>query len=148
MIMIKKINKKFLKKNKKQKQKSIMKTKITMLLALLFAVTMGASAQMQRRTVEERVQSVMDKITDTLKLDQTQQDKTKTVFTDYYTAQDKMREDARASGNRPDRSEFEKMMNDRDDKLKAIFTDDQFKKYKDIEPSLRPQRRNMQSSGS
>ncbi len=125
-----------------------MKTKITMLLALLFAVTMGASAQMQRRTVEERVQSVMDKITDTLKLDQTQQDKTKTVFTDYYTAQDKMREDARASGNRPDRSEFEKMMNDRDDKLKAIFTDDQFKKYKDIEPSLRPQRRNMQSSGS
>ena len=119
-----------------------MKSKISMLVALLFAVTMGVNAQgMQRRTVEERVKSVMDKLTDSLTLDQSQQDKTSAVFKDYYTAQDKMREDARASGNRPDRSEFEKMMNDRDEKLKAIFTDDQYKKYKDhVEASLRPQR--------
>lgn len=119
-----------------------MKSKISMLVALLFAVTIGVNAQgMQRRTVEERVKSVMDKLTDSLALDQSEQDKTSAVFKDYYTAQDKMREDARASGNRPDRSEFEKMMNDRDDKLKAIFTDDQYKKYKDhVEASLRPQR--------
>jgi periplasmic protein CpxP/Spy len=119
-----------------------MKSKISMLVALLFAVTIGVNAQgMQRRTVEERVKSVMDKLTDSLTLDQSEQDKTSAVFKDYYTAQDKMREDARASGNRPDRSEFEKMMNDRDDKLKAIFTDDQYKKYKDhVEASLRPQR--------
>ena len=52
-----------------------------------------------------------------------------------------MREDARASGTRPDRSVFEKMMNDRDDKLKAIFTNEQYKKYKDeVEATLRPQR--------
>ncbi|MGH2564547.1 MAG: hypothetical protein ACRDE5_08540, partial [Ginsengibacter sp.] len=64
--------------------------------------------------------------------------------------QDKMREDARASGNRPDRSVFEKMRNDRDEKLKAIFTDDQYKKFKDeVEPTMRPQRQGgMQSSGS
>jgi len=119
-----------------------MKSKISMLVALLFTVTIGVNAQgMQRRTVEERVKSVMDKLTDSLTLDQSEQDKTSAVFKDYYTAQDKMREDARASGNRPDRSEFEKMMNDRDDKLKAIFTDDQYKKYKDhVEASLRPQR--------
>lgn len=119
-----------------------MKSKISMFVALLFTVTIGVNAQgMQRRTVEERVKSVMDKLTDSLTLDQSEQDKTSAVFKDYYTAQDKMREDARASGNRPDRSEFEKMMNDRDDKLKAIFTDDQYKKYKDhVEASLRPQR--------
>ena len=87
-----------------------MKSKISMLVALLFAVTMGVNAQgMQRRTVEERVKSVMDKLTDSLALDQSEQDKTSSVFKDFYTAQDKMREDARASGNRPDRSEFEKM---------------------------------------
>ena len=110
-----------------------MKTKISMLIALLFAITIGANAQqgMQRRTVEERVKAAMDKITDSLQLNQDQQQKTSAVFTDFYTAQDKMREDARASGNRPDRSEFEKMMNDRDEKLKAIFTDDQYKKFKD-----------------
>jgi periplasmic protein CpxP/Spy len=129
-----------------------MKRKITMLVALLFAAATGIYAQqgMPRRTVEERVKSAMDKISDSLKLDQTQQDKTKAVFTDYYTSMDKMREDARTSGTRPDRSVMEKMSNDRDDKLKSIFTDDQFKKFKsDIEPTLRPQRRQgTQSSNS
>ncbi len=119
-----------------------MKTKITMFIALLFAITINANSQgMQRRTVEERVKAAMDKMTTPLNLDTAEQSKTAAVFTDFYTAQNKMREDARASGTRPDRSVFEKMMNDRDDKLKAIFTDEQYKKYKDeVEPTLRPQR--------
>lgn len=120
-----------------------MKTKITMIVAMFFATVSGVYAQqgMQRRTVEERVKSAMDKLITPLTLDQAEQDKTFAVFTDFYTAQDKMREDARASGNRPDRSVFEKMTNDRDEKLKAIFTDDQYKKFKDeVEPTLRPQR--------
>jgi hypothetical protein len=129
-----------------------MKAKITTLVALLFAATISTHAQqgMQRRTVEERVKSAMDKISDPLKLDKAQQDKTMAVFTDYYTTQDKMREDARASGARPDRSVREKLANDRDDKLKSIFTDDQFQKFKsDIEPTLRPQRsQGTQSSNS
>lgn len=120
-----------------------MKTKITMLVAFLFAATVSIQAQqrMQRRTVEERVKSALDKISDPLQLDQTQKDKTTAVFTDYYTTQDKMREDARAGGARPDRSEMEKRVNERDDKLKSIFSDDQFKKFKsDVAPTLRPQR--------
>ncbi|MEO8763210.1 MAG: hypothetical protein ABI416_02940 [Ginsengibacter sp.] len=52
-----------------------------------------------------------------------------------------MREDARAGGARPDRSEMEKRVNERDDKLKSIFSDEQFKKFKsDVAPTLRPQR--------
>ena len=122
-----------------------MKTKISMLVALLFSVSMVAFAQQQggwkRQTVEERVKSAMDKMTGALQLDAAEQSKTSAVFTDFYTAQDKMREDARASGNRPDRSVIEKMTSDRDVKLKAIFTDDQFKKFtSDVEPTLRPQR--------
>jgi len=129
-----------------------MKAKITMFIALFFAITISANAQqgMPRRTVAERVKLVMDKLTTPLSLDTAEQSKTATVFTDFYTAQDKMRADARASGNRPDRTEFVKMMNDRDDKLKTIFTDDQYKKFKDeVEPTLRPQRGGgMQSSGT
>ena len=131
-----------------------MKTKILMLIALFFAITTVTKAQqgMQRRTVEERVKSAMDKLVTPLTLDQAEQDKTTAVFTDFYTARDKMREDARASGNRPDRNVFEKMTNDRDEKLKAIFTDEQYKKFKDeLAPTLRPQRQQdsgMQSSGS
>ena len=117
-----------------------------MIVAFLIATATATNAQQQgfqRKTVEERVQSAMEKVSDPLKLDKDQQDKTNAVFMDFYKEQDKMREDARASGNRPDRSVFEKMTNDRDEKLKAIFNDDQFKKFKnEVEPSMRPQRRN------
>ena len=58
-----------------------MKTKISMFVALLFAATIGVNAQnMQRRTVEERVKSAMDKLTDSLTLDQSEQDKTSASF--------------------------------------------------------------------
>ena len=122
-----------------------MKTKIIMIVAFLIATTTAVTAQQQgfqRRTVEERVQSAMEKISNPLKLDKSQQDKTNAILIDFYKAQDKMRQDARTSGNRPDRSEFEKMANDRDEKLKGVFNEEQFKKFKDdVEPSLRPQRK-------
>jgi hypothetical protein len=120
-----------------------MKTKITMLIALILMATTGIYAQgMQRRTVPERVKATMDKITPALNLDASQQSKTDSVFTDYYNAQMKMFQDARASGERPDRSQFMKLMDDRDAKLKVIFTDDQYTKFKnEVEATLRPQRR-------
>lgn len=104
-----------------------MKTKIALVFALMLAATLSTKAQQQgnqRKIVEERVQSAMQKISDPLKLDKNEQDKTTAVLTDFYTQQDKMRQDARASGTRPDRSVAEKMSNDRDEKLKAIFTED------------------------
>ena len=63
----------------------------------------------------------MNKLTSSLSLDTAEQNKTIAVLTDFYTAQDKLRADARASDNRPERSEFIKILNDRDNKLKAIF---------------------------
>jgi hypothetical protein len=125
-----------------------MKTKITMLIALILMATTGIFAQgMQRRTVPERVKATMDKITPALNLDASQQSRTDSAFTDYYTAQMKMFQDARASGNRPDRSEFEKLSADRDAKLKAIFTADQYTKFKnEVEDSLRPQRQSHEGN--
>lgn len=130
-----------------------MKTKLTVVVAFMLAATISTKAQQQgyqRKTVEERVQAAILKISDPLKLDKGEQDKTTAVLTDFYTQQDKMRQDARASGTRPDRSVFEKMSNDRDEKLKGIFTEDQYKKFKDeVEPSMRPQRQgNGQGSGN
>ena len=119
-----------------------MKTKFTMLIALILMATTGIYAQgMQRQTVPERVKTAMDKITTPLALNDTQVASTTTVFTDFYTAQTKMFEDAQASGQRPDRSAFQKMAEDRDAKLKAIFTPDQYTKFKnEVEATLRPQR--------
>ena len=124
-----------------------MKTKISLLLSFILMATISSFAQApQRRTVEERVKSVMEKLS-VLNLDQSQTQKTDSVFVEYYKAQEKMREDARASGERPDRSVFEKMTNDRNEKLKAIFTADQFTKYKnEVEATLRPQRQRSQGN--
>jgi hypothetical protein len=126
-----------------------MKTKITMLVALILMITTtGIYAQgMQRRTVPERVKAAMDKITPALNLDASQQSKTDSAFTDYYNAQMKLFQDARSSGERPDRSQFQKLTEDRDAKLKTIFTDDQYTKFKnEVEESLRPQRRQQNSN--
>ncbi|HXR82867.1 MAG TPA: hypothetical protein VN722_01030 [Hanamia sp.] len=125
-----------------------MKTKITMLVAFILMATTGIYAQgMQRRSVPERVKATMDKLTPALNLDASQQTRTDSVFTDYYNAQMKMFQDARDSGNRPDRSQFQKLSDDRDAKLKDIFTADQYTKFKnEVEETLRPQRQNRDSS--
>lgn len=122
-----------------------MKKQILFVLFMLFAGVTVVNAQgPQRRTVEERVKMTMEKVTPALSLDKTQEARTDSVFTDYYKAMDKIRESMQP-GTPPDRSVFEKAVNDRDEKLKGIFTADQFKKFKDeVEPSLRPQRRQGQ----
>lgn len=118
-----------------------MKLKFKLLIAFILLATTGVYAQgFQRQTVPERVKTTIEKL-QPLQLNQTQIQQADSVFTDFYTSQNKMREDARASGTRPDRSVFEKMSSDRDEKLKTIFTADQFTKFKnEIEATLRPQR--------
>lgn len=114
---------------------------LSMVLAATFSFAQGG---FQRRTVEERVKMVMDKLAD-FKMDKDKSAKVEKVFTDYYTSMDKMRDEMRSSGGTPDRqamrSKFMKMTQDRDDELKKLFSDDEYKKWKDeIEPSMRPQR--------
>ncbi|MEO6949632.1 MAG: hypothetical protein ABI123_08390 [Ginsengibacter sp.] len=118
-----------------------MKTKITMLIALILIATTGIYAQgMQRKTVPERVKETMDKITPSLKLTDSQLSPVNTAFTEYYTAQMKMFQDAQESGQRPERSDFEKLTEKRDTKLKTIFSADQFTKFKEDEAAMRAQR--------
>lgn len=122
--------------------------KAILLLAIAITGVLAVQAQggggFQRRTPEERLKQTKEKLAD-LKLDKDQTTKSDSVFMDYYKAQDKMFEDMRAGGGPPDREQMREKMQkvdgERDDKLKKIFTEDQYKKWKDeIEPALRPQR--------
>jgi len=124
-----------------------MKTKIGFLVMLLFAGVLTIQAQggggggFQMPTVEERMKVTMEKLAE-LKLDKDQTTKADSIFANYYRAQNKMIEDMRAAGGQPDREKMradrEKMTGERDEKLKKVFTEDQFKKFKDeIEPTLR-----------
>ena len=120
-----------------------MKTRLFLAFTFFFAATVFVNAQgnFQRRTVEERVKDVMEKVSTSLSLSAEQKVKTDSAFTQYYRGADKLRE-AAGEGNRPERADFEKLMAERDEKLKAVFTADQYKKFKDeVEATLRPQRR-------
>lgn len=114
------------------------------LLSFCAVNAQGGGGGMQRMTVPERVKMVMDKLAD-FKLDKDKSALTDSAFTNYYRGQQKMREEMMAGGGQPDRDamreKMQKLAAERDDKLKKIFTDDQFKKWKDeIEPGMRPQR--------
>ena len=105
----------------------------------------GGGGGFQRRTVEERVKIVHDKLDSAFKPAADKLKEIDVIFTDFYKAQDKMREEMMGGGERPDpqvmREKMQGMATERDDKLKKVLSEDQFKKWKEeIEPSMRPQR--------
>jgi len=114
---------------------------------ILFAVIANAQGGFQHRTVEERVQIVEQKFDSAFKLDKPKLSDVDSVFANYYRAQDKLREEMMSGGGQPDyqamREKMQPLMDERDKKLQAIITADQFKTWKEaIEPSLRPRRQN------
>lgn len=126
-----------------------MKIRLSFLCMLMLAGVLSAAAQggMQRRTPEERTKRVVDTLITVLKLDQGQQTQAQSAFMDYYKESDKLRE-AMQAGTPPDRTQFEKLMTDRDEKLKKFLSEDQFKKFKDdIEPVMRPRRQGGGTNG-
>jgi periplasmic protein CpxP/Spy len=128
------------------KQKMLLLAALGLLSFFAMNAQQGGGGGMMRMSIPDRVKSVMDKLAD-FKLDKDKTALTDSAFTNYYTAAQKMRQDAMAGGGQPDRDamrdKMQKLMGERDDKLKKIFTDDQYKKWKDeIEPTTRPQRPN------
>lgn len=124
-----------------------MKTKGLLIVAFftLSAAAVNAQGGFQRRTVEERVQMVQQKLDSAFKLDKTKLADADSVFAAYYRDQDKVRQDMMSGGGQPDfqamREKMQPLTEERDKKLQAILTADQFKTWKDvIEPSMRPHR--------
>lgn len=125
-----------------------MKKKMALLgmgLVICVASVIAQGQGGQRMTVEQRMTTANEKLTP-LNLGKDELSKTDSVFTSYYTALQKERDEMMASGNMDRdamREKMQKLSKERDDKLKLIFTDDQYKKWKDeIEPAMRPQRQN------
>ena len=109
------------------------------------STVVAQDAPPQRQTVEERTKATMEKLV-VLSLAVEAQTKTETVLLEFYKAQQKAMEDMRASGNMDRdamKAKRDELAKERDEKLKIIFTAEQLKKWsEEIEPSLRPQRRN------
>jgi protein CpxP len=126
-----------------------MKLKMVLIASIFMSACVAANAQGgggPRRTVEERVQMVHQKIDSAFKLDKAKLTDVDSAFAGYYRSQDKLREEMMSGGGQPDfqamREKMQPLAEERDKKLQAILTADQFKTWKEtIEPSMRPQRR-------
>jgi periplasmic protein CpxP/Spy len=113
------------------------------------AAMTAAPAGMEQKQPNERTKETLLKLQTDLGLSSEQGGKAYPVFEEFYTAQQKMRDEMRAAGGEMDREKMkatrEEMTTKRDDKLKLIFTEAQMKRWKDeIEPSMRPQRKTKQ----
>ncbi|WP_298737610.1 hypothetical protein [uncultured Chitinophaga sp.] len=125
-----------------------MKNRILLVLALIFAGHMTINAQgFQRRTVEERVKMTVDKLSPELSLNDNQKTKLGEAYTDFYKGMEKMRTDARAAGNRPDREAFKKLSDERDAKVKGFLSDDQYKKYTETLENMKKERASHRKRG-
>lgn len=125
-----------------------MKIKFVLSLALAVSLAIGANAQPggQRRTVEERVKAIHEKMDSAFKLEPAKLTQVDSSFAHYYQQSEKVRAELMSGGERPDmqvmREKMQPLMDARDKELKAILSDDQFKKWKEeIEPAMM-QRRN------
>ena len=128
-----------------------MKKQLVVLVGALFITLGAAQAQqgggMQRQTPEERTAAVLAKIDSAFKPTDAVKASVKTIFLDYYNAQQKSMEEMRASGN-TDRDAFmakrKELTDARDVKLKKVLTEAQMKTWTEqIEPGMRPQRRSQ-----
>lgn len=131
-----------------------MKIKIGFLALLMLAGTITTFAQgggggFQQRTPEERSKRSVDTLVSLFKLDAAATTAVTTVFVDFNKAQDKMRADMQAGGDREAMMAARtKLVAERDEKLKKTLSADQFKEYKEkIEPAMTPARRGPGGGG-
>ena len=119
-------------------------------IAAMFCIT-AINAQgggnFQRRTPEERLKPVHEKMDSAFKLDAAKMTQVDSIFIQSFRDQDKKMDELRAGGAQPDRdvmmAERQKLTDARDIKLKAVLTEAQMKIWKDeIEPAMRQQRAN------
>ncbi len=110
---------------------------------LLAISSLMAQEGRQRQTPAEKTKVAMEKMV-VLNLDADTKTKTEVIITEFYEAQQKAMKEMRASGNMDKEAmmaQRQKLANERDAKLKLIFTQEQLKKWIDeIEPSLKPQK--------
>ena len=111
-------------------------------IALSFTAVVAQDGR-PKMSSEERVKMTMEKIAP-LTLSDEAKSKAAIIFKEFYDAQATAMKAMRESGNMDReamKTKRDQLAKERDDKLKKIFTEEQFKKWQEeIEPTLRPQR--------
>ncbi len=117
---------------------------ITAVVSVVFFSAASAQPGGMRRTPEERVAVIHQKLDSAFKLEPSQLARLDTALVALYKAQDTKRQELMAGGM-PDRETFQaemkKYSDAQDEIMKAVLGEEQFIIWKEkIQPSMRPQR--------
>ncbi len=111
---------------------------VTMLLAI--AVTFASAQQRQRMSAEERAKNQTESMEKDLSLTADQKTKVQAINLDIAKKMDEQMQ--AASGDRDAMmAKMQELNTDRNNQLKAVLTDDQFKKYTDMQAQQQNQMR-------
>ncbi len=119
------------------------------ILLTFFVTAIAINAQpgggFQRRTPEQRVAAIHEKLDSAFKLEASKFQTLDTALTVLYRQQETKMREMFSGGERPDRetmmAERKKYADAQDEMMKAVLTEEQFAIWKEkIEPSMRPQR--------
>lgn len=126
-----------------------MRTRLILVIGFFLGLSVSKSVQAQKESANDKVTTALKKFDDTIKPDKSKRSSLESVFSDFYTAQEKLRNNIQGPAStlrqglqqqdyQSVRKQNENLYTDRDDRLKKILSDDEFKKWKNaIEPSLR-----------
>jgi hypothetical protein len=120
----------------------------------IFVISVNAQpGSFQRQTPEERVAAIHTKLDSAFKIEPSQFAALDTALTVLFRQQEEKMREMFSSGTRPDRetmmAERKKYTDARDEMIKAVLKEEDFKIWKEkIEPSMRPRRPDGGGSGS
>jgi len=123
-----------------------MKLKQIFLLSIMAtSATVSLLAQPPARpnhpSAEERIKHVTEKMEKDLQLSKGQKDKLAAAYKSFFANMDKLRGKEPAPPPPPppaNKEAAEKLVNERNGKIKQALTEDQFKKYLELEKQMRP----------
>jgi hypothetical protein len=112
--------------------------KVLMLAAAIMLAGAIYAQGPQQMPVADRVARTIERLKPELQLTEKQEKELDPVYTEFFTEMDKLR----SGGQRPSPEDRQKLVDTRDEKLKKILSEEQFKKLKELEEQMRQRRPN------
>ncbi len=119
-----------------------MKKQIITAWLLLFVILTNAQEPPKPPSIEERLKKTNELLLKEVQLNDGQLNQVETVFKNFFEAMDKLRKDNPPPPPPPPdpkvKEAMDKLVKERDEKIKQVLTEDQFKKFKEAEKKLHP----------
>ncbi|MFV0467490.1 MAG: hypothetical protein ACK5MK_01040 [Dysgonomonas sp.] len=113
--------------------------KVVLLLTVMFAVVTLSAQQGQRATPEERAKRQTEALVEKLGLTKEQKEK---VYDIYLKSAQSMPQRGEGVDREKMREQFQKTQKERDEAIKALLTDEQQKKYDELQKEMQEQMKN------